>query len=135
MVQEINMNALDTYLKANGGLERKVIIELMSREFEQTGMFGHSEYTTLTFDRLRVWADGGMVEIFQAIPGVMRVQQDKAASVCYAVSIDPRYNTKWVMAEIEAVAQLHEPTQPEPAPDLEAGEWTQSFLTSDTTNT
>jgi hypothetical protein len=132
------MNAFDTYLKANGGLERKVIVTLLPRQVTHAGMF-ESSTETVEFDRLRVWADPDLDETFRGIPGVMTVNQDKTAHVCYAIAVDPRYSTKWVIAEIEAAAQLHEPKQPEPAPDPDSlyypAEWGPTFMSGDTTNT
>jgi hypothetical protein len=140
------MNALDTYLKANGGLERKVIVTLAPREVDVEGPFGFNTTKTIEFDRLIVWADDGMLDTFKAISGVMYIDQDKTAKVRYVVSVDPRYSTKWVIAEIEAAAQLHEPKQLEPEPTTFAGHhdawgfplgdsWKPTFRTDDTTNT
>jgi hypothetical protein len=138
MVQEGKMNALDTYLKANGGLERKVIVTLLPRQVTHVGMF-ESSTETVEFDRLRVWADPDLDESFKKIPGVMTVNHDKTAPVCYSISVDPRYNVQWVMAEIEAAAKLHEPKQSEPAPDPDSlyypAGWRPGFISGDTTNT
>ena len=131
------MNALDTYLKANGGLERKVIVTVLPRQYEVDGPFGFTEHKQIDFDRLLVWADKDLLDTFKAIPGVMCVSQDKDAGVRYILSLDPRYNTKWIMAEIEAAAQLHEPKpDPAPLPDdmLLPGVWRPDFISGDTTN-
>jgi hypothetical protein len=133
------MNALDTYLKANGGLERKVIVTLLPRQYETEGPFGFTEHKTIDFDRLLVWADNGLLDTFKAIPGVMLASQDKDAGVRFIISVDPRYSTKWVIAEIEAAAQLYEPKQPEPAPDPDSlyypAEWRPTYMSGNTTNT
>lgn len=132
------MNAFDTYLKANGGLERKVIVTVLPRQYEVDGIFGIPETKQIDFDRLLVWADRDLLDAFKAIPGVMHVSQDKDAGVRYIISLDPRYNTQWVVAEIEAAAQLHEPKpDPDPLPDdmLLPGVWRSDFISGDTTNT
>lgn len=119
---------LSSYLKANGGMERKVIIRVLPRTIEHEGPFGFSSQE-LEFDRLIVWADDGLKDAFKDVPGIMLVSQDKDAKVRYIISVDPRYNLQWVMAEIEAAAQLHE-SKPDPAPipdDMYSPAWIPNF--------
>jgi hypothetical protein len=69
----------------------------------------------------------------------MYIDQDKTAKVRYVVSVDPRYSTKWVIAEIEAAAQLHQPKQPQPDPNPDSlyypAGWRPGFISGNTTNT
>jgi hypothetical protein len=92
------------------GLEKEVLISVLPRTIvEYDGMFGESHTRQVEFDRLVVWANRGFEDAFKKVPGVMTVSVDKMADVRYVVTVDPRYNLKWVMAEIEATAKTTRP--------------------------
>jgi len=86
------------------GKNKEIIITLYPRKLQSSGMFGTSE-VLLDYDRLDVWADAGHLENLKKVPGVMSVSQG-SVSVNYGVYVDPRYDTQWVMKEIEAVVQI-----------------------------
>lgn len=94
------------------GLEKPVLINVLPRTYETDGgPFGDSVTRTVEFDRLIVWADRGYTDVFKNVPGVMSVTPDKSVGVRYIIYVDPRYNLKWVMAEIEAAAKIAVPVQ------------------------
>jgi hypothetical protein len=92
----------------NNGLEKDVIIKVLPRS--ETGMFGTSE---LEYDRLVIWTDKGYQKLFEKVPGILKVEIFETGHR-YGVCIDPRYNLKWVMAEIEAVVKTTAPEKPKP---------------------
>jgi hypothetical protein len=93
------------------GLEREVIIAVLPKIEERApSMFGGGGIYEYQYDRLGVWADRGYKTLFEKIPGVFKVENDDTGRR-YVVSVDPRYNLKWVMAEIEAVAKTKKPRQ------------------------
>jgi hypothetical protein len=49
---------------------------------------------------LQVWADAGLKETIQDIPGVHSVMD---FDTLYFISLDKRYDHEWMKAEIEAV--------------------------------
>jgi hypothetical protein len=49
---------------------------------------------------LQVWADAGLKETIQDMPGVHRVID---FDTLYFISLDKRYDHEWMKAEIEAV--------------------------------
>jgi hypothetical protein len=92
------------------GLEKEVLISVQPRTIvEYDGMFGEARTRQVEFDRLVVWANRGFEDAFKKVPGVMTVSVDKMADVRYIVTVDPRYNLKWVMAEIEAITKTTRP--------------------------
>jgi hypothetical protein len=92
-----------------GGMERRILIQLLSREYSVEGPFGFGEKHTAEFDRLVVWTDEGYKDAFERVSGVIAVSVDKTCGRRYIISVDPRYNTEWVMKEIEAAAKCEEP--------------------------
>ncbi|MHA2219657.1 MAG: hypothetical protein ACXACY_27430 [Candidatus Hodarchaeales archaeon] len=53
---------------------------------------------------LYVWADEGLKDIFESIPGVVRAfNNDKCK---YEIYIDPRYDVEWIKQEITAKAKI-----------------------------
>lgn len=71
-------------------------------------MFSPGGIREVDYDRLDVWANEGLTDNFSRIPGVMKVSTQNI-EVSYMIFVDPRYNLKWVMAEIEAVAKTEKP--------------------------
>lgn len=63
------------------------------------------------YDILLVWADNGLQGFFEQIPGVFEVNVNGGRR--YLIDVDPRYDTEWVMAEVEAVA-VSQAKDPEP---------------------
>ena len=91
------------------GLEKEVIIRVLSRVYQESpSMFGPGGIREYDFDRLDVWANEGLTDNFSRIPGVLKASTQNAETN-YLVYVDPRYNLKWVMAEIEAVAKTEKP--------------------------
>jgi hypothetical protein len=92
------------------GLEKEVIIKVLPKQYAETNIFGFGETRELDYERLDVWADKGLKTNFSAIRGVLRV--DDIGVSRYLIHIDPRYNLKWVIAEVEAVAKTEIPKKP-----------------------
>jgi hypothetical protein len=86
------------------GRNKEIIIKLYPRTLASSGMFGTTE-VTLEYDRLDIWCDAGHLENLKKVPGVMVANQG-SVPVNYGVYIDPRYDTQWVMKEIEAIVQI-----------------------------
>ena len=83
------------------GLEKEVIIRVLPRaEQKAPSIFSAGGATEYDFDRLDVWANAGLQKNFERIPGV---------EVNYIIYVDPRYNLKWVVGEIEAIAKTEQP--------------------------
>ena len=99
----VNILQKDNIMFGNGK-NKEIIITLYPRKLQSSGMFGTSE-VLLDYDRLDVWADAGHLENLKKVPGVMSVSQG-SVSVNYGVYVDPRYDTQWVIKEIEAVVQI-----------------------------
>jgi hypothetical protein len=113
----------------DNGMERRVKIEKLAREHVEEGPFGDIR-RTIEFDRLIVWAEPGLKDIFTRIKGVLLVSPDSSVGARYVVSIDPRYNTEWVMGEIEAVAIMNfdNPSSiPFPTIDAVPDRWAPTF--------
>ena len=56
---------------------------------------------------LTVYADPGMLKVIGKVKGVTDVFRDDS-DVRYSVFLDPRYDRKWVKAEIEAAIRCAE---------------------------
>ncbi len=89
------------------GMEKEIIITVLEKEFTQSGMFGvfTEEYK---YERLGIWANKGYEENFRKVKGIINVEVDRTGFQ-YIVSIDPRYNLKWVISEIEATVKTQKP--------------------------
>ena len=85
------------------GRKKEVIIRVLPRTSQTYGMIGSTE-TTLEYDRLDIWADAGHLDNIKKTTGVMDARIG-GVSVNYFVFVDPRYDTQWVIREIEAVVQ------------------------------
>lgn len=96
---------------AGDGRKKECIIEKMPRTIKPEGQFpfGTVEEIALDYDRLKVWADRGMSGVFSMIPGVFMVNTMNEQLPQYTVFVDPRYDTDWVIKEIEAKVQIGVP--------------------------
>src|SRR5512138_2428989 len=93
------------------GLEREVIIKILPRaEQVPPSMFSAGGIAEYDYERLIVWANKGYDARFQEIHGVLKADSDNTGHK-YVIYVDPRYNLKWVMAEIEAVCKTEEPAR------------------------
>ena len=100
------------------GKKTDVIVTLLPRTDKiQQSPFGDAEDKTWDFDRLKVWADAGLLSAFEQTPGIMKVHVDINVSIMYVLLIDPRYDTQWVIEEIKAVAQIEKPVYTKPKPE------------------
>lgn len=75
----------------DNGKIKDVIITLQERE-----LYGR--------DYLEVFADRGLFFAFQKIDGVLDVRVKN--SVQYIIDIDPRYDTDFIIKEVEAIAKI-----------------------------
>lgn len=93
------------------GLEKEVIITVLPRvEQIAPNIFSPGGLIELDYERLSVWADKGYQGRFSKIPGVLKIETGESGNK-YLIAVDPRYNLKWVMAEIEAVAKTEKPVK------------------------
>lgn len=90
------------------GKKKEVIIKVLPRTQTSTGMFGTSEYT-IEYDRLDIWADKGHLDTLKNTQGVMDSGVQGGNPIHYYVFVDPRYDTNWVVKEIEANLQIRKP--------------------------
>ena len=73
----------------------------------QPTLFGFTSTPDL-LERAEVWADAGLAAAFGAIPGVLAASTH-GYETQYVLVFDPRYDAKWIVKEIEAVALCAEP--------------------------
>lgn len=73
-------------------------------------MFSAGGIREVDYDRLDVWANKGLTASFEKIPGVFKATTQGIEN-SYMIFVDPRYNLKWVMAEVEAVAKTEQPKE------------------------
>lgn len=90
------------------GRIKDIIITPLPREQQGEGFMGMPVVRKYTYDRLMVWTDHGYKEQFEKIPGVFQVAEDQPEPR-YMIYIDPRYDTAFVMQELEAVVKLKKP--------------------------
>lgn len=88
---------------AKGGRVKDVIVRVLSRNHD--GPYG--ETVELDYDRLSVWADPELGPLMSQIEGVMLVAATDQVGNHYIVAIDPRYDTQYIMSEVQAVAEIH----------------------------
>ena len=92
------------------GRRRDVLITVLPRKDTSTNFMTGDVEHTYEFDRLRVWADAGLVQAFSKVEGVMQaVVPAPSVPVQYVLLVDPRYDTEWVIQEVEAVAKTYNP--------------------------
>jgi len=100
------------------GQKQEVIIQVLPR-YEETPMsvFGGGVTTVFEYDRLRVWCDHGFKSKFEKIPGIFLVQEEPNEPH-YCAYVDPRFDTRFIIAEIEAAVKTGKPRKvgqdPEP---------------------
>lgn len=89
------------------GKKVEVIIKVLPRVVEGASMFG--SYTqTREYDVLEVWAESGYKQRFLKIAGVFEVREGEPEPRYY-IFIDPRYETNFVVKEVEAVINIYKP--------------------------
>lgn len=104
------MNYIDAI--TGDGKQKRCIIKLKPRYEEITTMFGLPERVEIEYDRLQVWCDVGYLKALRAVKGVMQVSQIENLPL-YMVLVDPRYDTQWVVREVEAAIETNEPNTEE----------------------
>ena len=109
------------------GRKSDILITILPRKDTTANfMMGETEHT-YEFDRLRVWADAGLQTAFARVEGIMQVVVPApSVPVQYVLLVDPRYDTEWVIKEVEAVAKTFKGT--ENKPELSSGGYNFRFL-------
>lgn len=98
---------MNSRLVPNGKL-REVIVTLLPKREATESPFGTYE-TEFDYDRLIIWIDHTLYDKLNKIGGISNIGMSNVAGR-FLISIDPRYKTEWVIAEIEALAKLEEKT-------------------------
>lgn len=91
------------------GKKQEVIIQLLPRIYEsQPSIFNMGGVSYLDYDRLMVWCEHGYKSVLEKIEGVFQVKEDDPEPRYY-IFIDPRYDTQWVIKEVEGIVKTTEP--------------------------
>ena len=91
------------------GKKQELIITVLPRTSVGMSMFGASE-TTYEYDRICVWVEKGYLAKFKKIKGVFNVIED-SPEPRYFIYVDPRFDTQWVVREIEGVVKTSKPSK------------------------
>jgi hypothetical protein len=69
---------------------------------EKTGRMKDVMYEKFDRREYTLWADAGLKELIKSVEGVLEVADSRHLTTRYSVYIDPRYDAKFVMKEVEA---------------------------------